>query len=58
MCIRHKTFPLFFFQKLTGEDLTYTMLLGKPYLPTYKFAEQCFQESNGPSTVENVYVVG
>ena len=35
-----------FFQKVTGKDLHYTAVLGKPSEVTYRFAEDClFKEA-------------
>ena len=46
------------YRKLTGQELQYEVLLGKPSLLTYQYAEQLLRRQNHNRTLSTVYAVG
>ncbi|KAM4741581.1 haloacid dehalogenase-like hydrolase domain-containing 5 [Anableps anableps] len=46
------------YKKLTGQDLEYEMVLGKPSLLTYQYAEQLLCQQNQNHKLSTVYAVG
>ncbi|XP_047439140.1 haloacid dehalogenase-like hydrolase domain-containing 5 isoform X2 [Mugil cephalus] len=46
------------FRKLTGRELRYEAMLGKPSLMTYQYAEQLLQRQNHDHKISTVYAVG
>ncbi|XP_068508421.1 haloacid dehalogenase-like hydrolase domain-containing 5 isoform X4 [Syngnathus scovelli] len=46
------------YKKLTGRELSYRALLGKPSLLTYRFAERALMRRNCHHKVQTIYAVG
>ncbi|XP_077435027.1 haloacid dehalogenase-like hydrolase domain-containing 5 isoform X4 [Vanacampus margaritifer] len=46
------------YKKLTGRELSYRALLGKPSLLTYRFAERALTHRNRQHKVQTIYAVG
>lgn len=46
------------YRKLTGRELQYEALLGKPSLLTYQYAEQVLRLQNRSRKLSTVYAVG
>lgn len=48
------------YKKLTGQELTYSAFLGKPYLTSYQYAEYCLNQNNGGTSdsITSLYAVG
>lgn len=46
------------YKKLTGRELEYAALLGKPSLLTYQYAEHQLRLQNHNHTLSTIYTVG
>lgn len=46
------------YKKLTGQDLQYQALLGKPSLLTYQYAEHLLRLQNRNHKLDTIYAVG
>lgn len=46
------------YKKLTGRELRYEALLGKPSLQTYQYAEQLLRQQNHNRRLSTIYAIG
>jgi HAD superfamily hydrolase (TIGR01456 family) len=46
------------YERITNHELRYEVLIGKPYMSTYKFAIQALEKLNNNNQIKKVFIIG